>query len=106
MTKKYKKMHILFYETATTMTIDLQTMSVENWFYNKFMSTNYKTADRCALMFEDQNSKAYSYSGYVPDFFPNKHYGDYIMLSINADGTLQDFTCTDEDIEQCLAKTR
>jgi hypothetical protein len=25
------------------------------------------------------------YNGYVPDFFPDEHYGDYIQFNINAE---------------------
>jgi hypothetical protein len=25
------------------------------------------------------------YEGYVPDFFPDEHYGDYVILDIDAD---------------------
>lgn len=106
MIKKYKKMHIMFYETATTMSIDLMTMQVENWFYDETMSTNYKTADDCGLVFEDMQGNKYYYLGYVPKFFPNKHYGDYVILNISTDGIVQDFSCTDKDIEACLAKSR
>jgi len=99
-------MHIMFCETATTMTINLENLTVENWLYSESMHTHYKTADQCQILFEDTEGKHHLYEGYVPKFFPNKHFGDYIMLGINADGTLENFICTDDDIQACLAKSR
>ena len=31
------------------------------------------------------DGKVKMYEGYVPDFFPAEHYGDYIMMDIDAD---------------------
>ncbi len=103
--RKFIKMHILFYESASTLSIDLNTLRIENWFYTEAVSTNYKTADRCELVFEDTDGEKYHYKGYVPDFFPDKHFGDYIMLRISAEGFVQDFACTDVQIATLLEES-
>ena len=48
-----------------------------------------KTCIKCSDMFQatltvDGKQKA-NYSGYVPDFFPEDHYGDYVELEIDID---------------------
>lgn len=32
-----------------------------------------------------QGKKEFEYDGYVPGFFPDEHYGDYVMLTIDLD---------------------
>ncbi len=105
MTDKYKKMHVFFQETATWLTIDLGSMKVENWKYDEFMSTNYKTSDECTLKFEDKEGKLHRYQGYVPRFFPGEHYGDYIMLAISKSGIVQGLKMTDKEIDGLLEKS-
>ena len=44
----------------------------------------------CSDMFwaqlEDENGKNIGeYNGYVPDFFPGEHYGDYVQLDIDVE---------------------
>lgn len=102
MNRKYQKMQIFFDESASTLVVNLMTMTVENWVSGRAISTNYKTADRCCLNFEAADGEDYFYEGYVPDFFPGKHYGDYIMLDINTDGHIPHWTVTDEQIEHAL----
>jgi hypothetical protein len=43
-----------------------------------------KTVDRCAMTFLDENGNDVGErDGYVPDFFPEEHYGDYIEFDID-----------------------
>jgi len=43
-----------------------------------------KTSDRCSINFLDENGKSVGErDGYVPNFFPEQHYGDYIELDID-----------------------
>ena len=101
--RKYTKMHILFKNTGSTLSIDLATNQVENWLFDEDVSTDCKTSDECLIKFEQRGTiELFTYSGYVPDCFPGKHYGDYIMLEINAKGIVQDLKITDENIEQLL----
>jgi hypothetical protein len=105
--KKYTKMHVLFEESGSSLSIDLATNQVENWLFDKGISTNYKTSDGCCIKFEQEgSSERITYLGYVPDFFPNKHHGDYVMLQINAKGIVQQLDATDEKIEKLLEATR
>jgi hypothetical protein len=50
----------------------------------------FKLHIKCRDMFEgdsvDQDGKTLKeYEGYVPDFFPGQHYGDYLILDIDID---------------------
>lgn len=102
MKRKYTKMHIFFYSTATVMSIDLTTQKVDNWMYDEAMGTNEKVSDCCSLMFETANGTTASYLGYVPDFFPGQHYGDYIELNISEKGKVRKMKPTDEEIDALL----
>ena len=105
--RKYTKMHVLFDESGSTLSIDLATNQVDNWFFNRAIRTNYKTSDRCLIKFaQEDSSELVSYSGYVPDFFPGKHYGDYVELHITAQGVVQKLKVTDADIDKLLKGRR
>lgn len=103
MKRKYIKMHIFFESTATIMSIDLITQMVDNWLYDEAMGTNEKVSDCCNLKFETANGEIKSYLGYVPDFFPGRHYGDYIELSISKKGKVRKMKPTDKEIDKLLA---
>lgn len=102
MDREYKKIHILFLETASSITVNLETQKVENWHFKRSVSTNYKTSDQCMLKFEKSNGEVLAYEGYVPDFFPGKHWGDYIMLDISSDGKVENLKPTDKEIDECI----
>lgn len=96
-------MHVLFYETASAISIDLETYHVINWFYNEEMYTNYKTADECVIQFERaSDSKLFRYLGYVPNCFPGNHYGDYILLNISAEGLVRKLKISDSFIDSLI----
>jgi len=43
-----------------------------------------KTSDRCHITFKDENGNQVGERDcYVPDYFPEEHYGDYIELNID-----------------------
>ena len=47
-----------------------------------------KISAKCSDMFDatlvdDKGKVVGEYNGYVPNFFPGEHYGDYIMLDID-----------------------
>ena len=105
--RKYPKMHVLFEESGSTLSIDLETNQVEPWLFGESVHTNYKTSDRCIIKFEQQDSKELiTYNGYVPDFFPNKHYGDYVELAISATGIVKGLKVKDTDIDATLTEMR
>jgi hypothetical protein len=49
----------------------------------KTMSISAKCSD-CfgAVVMDEEGKEMFSYNGYVPGFFPDKHWGDYVMLDI------------------------
>ena len=105
MSRKYIKAHILFEESGSVLSIDLETAKADNWLFNRGFRTNYKTADTCEILFVDSEKNQYRYSGYVPEFFPGKHFGDYIELSISKEGIVKDFTVMDSQIEDTLKRS-
>lgn len=102
MSRTYQKMQIFFYETATTMTIDLETMQIENWLFKRPMSISRKVRDECHLELIQEDGYIDSYRGYVPDFFPSEHWGDYIILQITAEGKIKGWHPTDKQIYEAL----
>jgi len=104
--RTYQKMRIFFYETATTMIIDLESMQVENWLYRRAISISCKVRDECHLEFMQADGHIDGYQGYVPDFFPSEHFGDYIIFPITADGKIEGWQPTDKQIYESLLMSR
>ena len=102
--RKYTKMHLLFPDSGSTLSIDLETNQVQNWLFDKPIETHIKTSDECHIKFEHANGMV-AYRGYVPDYFPGKHYGDYILLQISAKGIVKSLKVTDEKIEKNFRQT-
>ena len=49
----------------------------------KILKLQVKCADQCSIqVIDDSGEKIHDHDGYVPSFFPEQHYGDYIMLDI------------------------
>lgn len=40
---------------------------------------------KCSDLFSARLDNGKEYDGYVPNFFPERHYGDYVMLDIELD---------------------
>jgi hypothetical protein len=105
--RNYTKMHILFEDTGSILSIDLATNQVENWLFDEPIEFVHKTSDECFLKFEKQGSnELITYKGYVPNFFSGEHYGDYIMLEISEKGVVQDFKVTDSDIDEMFEELK
>ena len=50
----------------------------------KTISICAKCSDNCDIEYFDENKKFVGQRGdYVPEFFPGKHWGDFIMLEID-----------------------
>ena len=50
----------------------------------KTISICGKTSDRCSISYKNDKGTTIGESdGYVPNFMPNEHYGDYIELDID-----------------------
>lgn len=47
------------------------------------ISMSAKCSDLFSCTFKNEDGSEVNYSGYVPDFFPGDHYGDYVMLDID-----------------------
>lgn len=56
---------------------------------------------KCADLFYASLDNGKEYEGYVPDFFPGKHYGDYIEFEIDIEtGQIVNWQKpTEEDLE-------
>lgn len=52
----------------------------------KTLKIHLKVSDGfCASLVDEEDKELKSYDGYVPDFMPGKHYGDYVILDIDID---------------------
>ena len=52
----------------------------------KTLKIHIKVCDRFeGDLLDCDGVKIAEYEGYVPDFFPGKHYGDYLILDIDVD---------------------
>lgn len=53
----------------------------------KVLKIHLKVSDRfCALLVDDEGKPIHDQDdGYVPDFMPGQHYGDYVILDIDID---------------------
>ena len=69
------------------------------------ISISGKTSDLFSATLYDAKGRCIGeYEGYVPDFFPGEHFGDYIQLEIElATGKILNWTPpTQEQLEECL----
>lgn len=52
----------------------------------KTLKVHLKVCDMfCAQLLDQHGEILQDYEGYVPDFMPGKHYGDYVILDIDVD---------------------
>lgn len=67
--------------------IDAKSGKIDDWPEGVTASTHYKVCDRCKVDIKGVPP----YDEYVPDFLAidDNGYGDYIMLTINGDGTIK-----------------
>ncbi|MGN8247658.1 hypothetical protein [Pseudomonas sp. SMV7] len=66
-----------------------------------------KVSDGFAAGLQDaQGDEVGTYEGYVPDFFPGNHYGDYLILNIDLEtGQIKNWNKpASTDIEKMLAQ--
>jgi hypothetical protein len=69
-----------------------------------------KTSDLCCVPLVVDGVEVANHDGYVPDFFPGDHYGDYLMFDIDLDtGMILNWKKptaeqVDEFIKQCNNK--
>lgn len=61
-------------------------MTVPQQVEAKVLKMFLKVSDQFSAALHDANDKELKeYEGYVPDFFPGEHYGDYVILDIDID---------------------
>jgi hypothetical protein len=72
----------------------------------KTVSVVAKCSDLCCVALrDDQGSLLIEHNGYVPSFFPEKHYGDYVQLEIEMDtGKILNWKPTQEQVDETVAK--
>ena len=66
----------------------------------KELRVHLKVSDRFTASLHDQNGEEIflQEDGYVPDFMPEKHYGDYVILNIDIDtGQITNWSTPTED---------
>jgi hypothetical protein len=57
---------------------------MENIMKIKTINVSAKCSDLCSVSFTTEDGKtSNSTDGYVPDFMPGEHYGDYVQLEID-----------------------
>jgi hypothetical protein len=70
----------------------------------KTVSINAKCSDLCFTELKDTAGNVLiEHTGYVPDFFPGKHYGDYVRLDIDVDtGKILNWKPTQKEVTDTL----
>jgi hypothetical protein len=51
----------------------------------RVLNISAKCSDLCWASLKEDGKEVATHDGYVPDFMPGTHYGDYIELSIDID---------------------
>jgi hypothetical protein len=51
----------------------------------KVINISAKCSDLFSASLYDNGKHVGDYEGYVPEFFPGRHYGDYVMMEIDAE---------------------
>lgn len=81
--------------------IDIDTGKILNWEIGKYADLHYKVCDdgEYTLSTED-DEYVFQIDGYVPLFMSPREngYGDYIYMTINSDGYIQDWKFNIEDM--------
>lgn len=78
---KYKNIEVTIKPTVPVMEVAVH----EDVDYNGvILKIKAKCSDSFSAIFLDKSgTQILEYDGHVPDFMPNKHYGDYVQLTID-----------------------
>lgn len=81
--------------------IDVDTGVILNWKQGVVADVHYKVCDDGEYFLHDADGKrVLKYGDYnVPSFFPGEHYGDYLIMQINADGKIADWDSRNIELE-------
>jgi hypothetical protein len=72
------------------------------------ISINAKCSDLCYTVIKDNKDRIImEHDGYVPDFMPDEHYGDYVILDIDLrTGKILNWDVSKQDVLNWIAKQR
>lgn len=87
--------------------INISTGQIINWEKGMTADIHYKVCDECRITIMAGENILYDEEDYVPDFLcPNdKGYGDYIIMSIDADGYINNWNY-DETVDKFLEENK
>lgn len=78
--------------------IDIETGQIKNWPTGVARDLHMKVCDEGNYsLWNDCEQVAIQEDSYVPSFFPGSHYGDYLILDINENGLITNWTVPDAD---------
>ena len=83
--------------------IDLETGKIINWKQGVCASISYKVVDEFDCYITDSDDKIVArYNGYVPSFMAidDEGYGDYVYLTINEDGYIENWSFDEYDFKK------
>lgn len=72
------------------------------------ISINAKCSDLCSTIIKnDEGEIVYEHDGYVPDFMPDEHYGDYVIIDIDLKtGKILNWNATVKSVEKWVKTQR
>lgn len=83
--------------------IELETGKIINWRQGVCASISYKVVDEFDCYITDSDDKIVArYNGYVPSFMAidDEGYGDYVYLTINEDGYIENWSFDEYDFKK------
>lgn len=68
---------------------------------------NAKCSDLCSTVIKQDGKIVFEHDGYVPDFMPDQHFGDYVMLDIDLKtGKILNWTATTKSVKAWITKQK
>ena len=74
----------------------------------KIISFSAKCSDMFgATFYDDKGQEILEYDGYVPSFFPEQHYGDYVQFEIDVTtGKIVNWKATQKQIDEFVREKK
>ena len=88
---------------ALKFTIDIDLGKIKDWPSDKEAKIHYKVCDRFSysVINSDGDIVKTEEDEYMPNFMPNDHYGDYLIMNIDNEGNIENwkpnFDCLSDD---------